>query len=104
MPVGRFEKYLQVSENYEDDMSALIGAFNINAADALMCKSTVSVNWQGKHYEGDFNQCKGMPVSVKDADIWTYDLSKMEGRTVAVGDHCYGCTAGAGSSCRGSIA
>lgn len=105
MPIGRYLAYLKRTENYEEYMTALVNAFNSATLDSVMCKSTLSVGWDGKLYDCDFNQMLGMTVNHGAPEhIEMFDLNRLANRRVVTGNHCYGCTAGAGSSCRGEIA
>jgi radical SAM/Cys-rich protein len=104
MPIGRYLAYLQRTDNYEEYMAALVNAFNPATLDSVMCKSTLSVGWDGKLYDCDFNQMLGMTVNHGAPEhIAAFDLPTLANRRVVTGNHCYGCTAGAGSSCRGEI-
>ncbi len=103
-PVGRYLEYLIRSENYEDYMIELISAFNLSAVDSVMCRMTLSVGWDGKLYDCDFNQMLAMPVdhgAPAHIDIFDFDQLKM--RQIVIANHCYACTAGAGSSCQGAL-
>jgi radical SAM/Cys-rich protein len=105
MPVGRYLDYLKDSDNYDDYMKALIKSFNKASLSALMCRSTVSVGWDGRLYDCDFNQMLGLPIDHGAPDrIEDFELDRLKSRQIVVGNHCYGCTAGAGSSCQGQIA
>ncbi|HTY22060.1 MAG TPA: arsenosugar biosynthesis radical SAM (seleno)protein ArsS [Desulfomonilaceae bacterium] len=105
MPIGRYLEYLQRTDNYEDYMKALANAFNPAALKGVMCKSTLSVGPDGTLFDCDFNQVLRLPVNHGAPDhISGFDLDKLAGRRIVVGDHCYGCTAGAGSSCQGETA
>lgn len=105
MPISRYLDYLIQSDNYTKYMTKLVKSYNPIAADNVMCKFTLSVSWDGYLYDCDFNQMlemkvnHGAPTHIKD-----FDLEKLEGRKIMTGQHCYGCTAGAGSSCGGEIA
>ena len=105
MPISRFLDYLIASGNYEDYMEKLINSFNPGAAKNVMCKFTLSVGWDGQLYDCDFNQMlelnlnHGAPKHIKD-----FNISLLENRRIITGQHCYGCTAGAGSSCGGATA
>jgi radical SAM/Cys-rich protein len=104
MPISRYLDYLLVSGNYERYMEKLIDAFNPAAAQMVMCRNTVSVSWDGYLYDCDFNQMLGLHVSCKDAQhLSGFDANAMAARSIVVNQHCYGCTAGAGSSCGGSV-
>lgn len=106
MPIKRFLFDLKRSGKYEGYMSLLEGHFNPEAVAGLMCRSYVSISWDGKLYDCDFNQMLAMPIAKTEfPTLW--DLSSfadLDAGPIAVGNHCYGCTAGAGSSCGGSLA
>jgi radical SAM/Cys-rich protein len=105
MPVGRYRSYLEKSGNDADYMTALVDAFNPAALGSLMCRTTLSVAWDGRLHDCDFNQMLGLAVDHGAPDhIARFDLDRLSCRRVVTGNHCYGCTAGAGSSCRGEIA
>lgn len=105
MPISRFLDYLIETNNYESYMSKLVNAFNPSAALNVMCRNTLSVGWDGYLYDCDFNQMleltvdHGAPDHIKD-----FDLNKIKFRRIVTGKHCFGCTAGAGSSCGGATA
>ncbi|MBD0830771.1 arsenosugar biosynthesis radical SAM (seleno)protein ArsS [Aestuariibaculum sediminum] len=103
LPISRFLDYLIASENYEDYMYALVEAFNPNAVKNVMCTNTLSVSWNGYLYDCDFNQMLELPVNSKVKHISDYNENLLEGRDIVISQHCYGCTAGAGSSCQGSV-
>ena len=104
IPISRFLDFLLESGNYNDYMEKLVNAFNPAAVAGVMCRNTVSVDWQGNLYDCDFNQMLGLTVSpsVK-GHISAFDRSEMEARNIVVGQHCFACTAGAGSSCQGTM-
>jgi radical SAM/Cys-rich protein len=104
LPISRFLDYLIASENYEDYMYALVEAYNPSAVKSVMCTNTLSVSWDGYLYDCDFNQMLKLPVNSKSKHISEYNESLLEGRDIVISQHCYGCTAGAGSSCQGSVA
>jgi len=104
LPISRFLDYLVASGNYEDYMYALVDAYNPVAVAGVMCTNTLSVSWDGYLYDCDFNQMLGLKVASKARHIKDYDTSLLEGRKVVISQHCYGCTAGAGSSCQGAVA
>ncbi len=104
LPVSRFLDYLIASENYEDYMYALVEAFNPNAVSNVMCTNTLSVSWNGYLYDCDFNQMLELPVNSEVKHISEYNEKLLEGRDIVISQHCYGCTAGAGSSCQGTVA
>ncbi len=104
MPIGRFSKYLEKTNNYEPYMNRLIDAYNPQAAIGVMCRYTLSVGWDGNLYDCNFNQrldinCNhGAPDHIKN-----FNFDKLKTRQIVTGLHCYGCTAGAGSSCGGTV-
>jgi radical SAM/Cys-rich protein len=103
MPISRFLEYLQRSGNYERYMQKLIAAYNPLAAAGVMCRSLLSVGWDGTLYDCDFNQMLALPVDHgAAAHIGRFDLESLTSRQVVTGQHCFGCTAGAGSSCGGA--
>jgi len=102
LPISRFLEYLVVSENYEDYMDTLVSAFNPAAVDGVMCKNTLSVGWDGTLYDCDFNQMLKMDLTTNSKSIGKFSLAEWEQREIAISQHCYGCTAGAGSSCQGT--
>ena len=105
MPIGRYLGYLLKTENYEEYMETLARAFNPAALANVMCKTTVSVGWDGTLYDCDFNQMLRIPVNHGAPDtIREFDQDVLRNRQIMVGNHCYGCTAGAGSSCQGEVA
>ncbi len=105
IPISRFLDYLVASDNYEEYMEKLVMAFNPAAVDGVMCRNTISVDWDGYMYDCDFNQMLDMKVADKRTQhIDDFDLKNLEARTILVNQHCYGCTAGAGSSCQGTVA
>jgi radical SAM/Cys-rich protein len=107
LPVGRFASYLRHNNKLDEYMELLISAFNPATIDGLMCRNTISVGWRGEVYDCDFNQQLGMQWSGVDGNeplfLWDIDPDSLEDREIMTGDHCFGCTAGAGSSCGGAI-
>jgi radical SAM/Cys-rich protein len=104
-PVGRYLEYLIRTDNYEDYMTTLISAFNQAALENVMCRTTLSVGWDGRLYDCDFNQMLALSVNHgAPSHIDIFDLERLKARQVVVANHCYACTAGAGSSCQGAIA
>ena len=104
LPVSRFLDYLIQSGNYEDYMEKLINSFNPSAAFNVMCRNTLSVGWDGYLYDCDFNQMLDLPVACDAIHIRDFNFDKLQNRKIVTNKHCFGCTAGAGSSCGGSIA
>jgi radical SAM/Cys-rich protein len=107
MPVNRFKLHLQKSGQYDSYMDKLAGAFNPGAAQGVMCRSIISVGYDGRLYDCDFNQMLEMQVAGpqgQGATIFDFDADALLARTIRFGAHCLGCTAGAGSSCGGATA
>lgn len=104
LPISRFLDYLIASENYEDYMYALVEAYNPMAVENVMCTNTLSVSWDGYLYDCDFNQMLNLKVASKVQHISAYNESLLQNRKIIINQHCYGCTAGAGSSCQGTVA
>jgi radical SAM/Cys-rich protein len=103
MPISRFLDYLLNSGNYETYMQELVDSFNPTAIDSLMCRNMLSVGWDGYLYDCDFNQMLDLKTNNIE-HIKDFDKSKLADRLIKLDQHCYGCTAGAGSSCGGEIA
>ena len=103
LPISRFLEYLIASENYEDYMTALVEAFNPAALQNVMCTNTISVSWDGWLYDCDFNQMLGLKVASKGQHLKDFEPQMLQKREIRTSQHCYGCTAGAGSSCQGSV-
>lgn len=102
MPISRFLEYLQRTENYEAYMERLVQAFNPAAAQGVMCRTMISVGWDGRLYDCDFNQM--LEAGLNGArHIAGIRLDSLAQREIVTGRHCFGCTAGAGSSCGGSL-
>lgn len=104
MPISRFLDDLLLSNRYDEYMTLLVNSFNRDSVSSLMCRSTISIDWQGNLYDCDFNQMLEMPLlELLPRHIRDVRISDLENRSIAVGRHCFGCTAGAGSSCTGSL-
>lgn len=103
LPISRFLDYLIASENYEDYMYNLVSAYNPAAVKNVMCRNTLSVSWDGWLYDCDFNQMLEMKVDSKIQHISNYNEAELQNREICVSQHCFGCTAGAGSSCQGNV-
>ncbi|MFA5101301.1 MAG: arsenosugar biosynthesis radical SAM (seleno)protein ArsS [Candidatus Omnitrophota bacterium] len=105
MPIGRYLDYLQRTDNYEDYMTALVNAFNPATLADVMCRTTLSVAWDGRLYDCDFNLVLGMTVNHgAPENIADFDFHQLASRQIVTGNHCYACTAGTGSSCTGTLA
>ena len=92
-----------MSDNYEDYMYSLVEAFNPGTLSGVMCTNTLSVSWDGWLYDCDFNQMLELKVKSKVKHIRDYNSKELADREIVVSQHCYGCTAGAGSSCQGTM-
>ena len=103
LPVSRFLDYLIASDNYEDYMYSLVDAYNPSAVKHVMCTHTISVSWDGYLYDCDFNQMLKLKVASSVKHISEYNEEVLNNRTIIISQHCYGCTAGAGSSCQGTV-
>ena len=104
LPISRFLDYLIASENYEDYMYALVEAYNPEAVKNIMCTNTLSVSWDGWLFDCDFNQMLNLKVASKVNHISAYNEKLIQNRNIIINQHCYGCTAGDGSSCQGVVA
>lgn len=105
LPISRFLEYLVAAGRFQDYMGTLVNAYNPAAASGVMCRNTLSVDHKGYLYDCDFNQMLDLPIDGKAPQhISEYAEADLSDRIIRTGAHCYGCTAGAGSSCQGSIA
>jgi len=104
LPISRFLEFLIKEEKYEEYMDKLISSFNPIAVEGVMCRNTISVGWDGKLFDCDFNQMLELGVSSNSQHISNFNVEQLLNRNITLGQHCYGCTAGAGSSCQGSLA
>jgi len=105
-PLGRFKHYLESCGRTEDYFRLLVDNFNPDAAENIMCRTLISVDWRGALYNCDFNQASDLPLRAQDGKLMTIDTITnllAEGCEIVMGDHCYCCTAGAGSSCTGTL-
>jgi radical SAM/Cys-rich protein len=103
MPISRFLQHLDEKHQADAYLERLVRAFNPAAAAGVMCRNTVSVGWDGTLYDCDFNQMLDLPVASASRNILDFDPAALAAREIALGPHCFGCTAGAGSSCGGAI-
>ena len=104
MPISRFLEFLMESGNYDGYMERLAAAFNPAAAAGVMCRYTLSIGWDGTLYDCDFNQMLELPVSQGTPQhIRDFDPVQLHHRRIVTRNHCYGCTAGCGSSCGGAV-
>jgi radical SAM/Cys-rich protein len=105
LPISRFLDFLLVSGNLEEYMERLVTSFNPRAAEGVMCRNTISVGWDGTLYDCDFNQMLEMETHEEaPGHVKNFDKRRLENRQIMTNQHCYGCTAGAGSSCGGQTA
>jgi len=104
LPISRFLDYLLTSGNYEMYMEKLVNAYNPVAAARVMCRNTISVGCDGFLYDCDFNQMLELKVNCNSTHITNFNMHYLNKRNIVIGQHCYGCTAGAGSSCGGAVA
>ena len=103
MPISRFLEFLQRTDNLETYMEKLVNAFNPSAVSGVMCRNTLSVGWDGRLYDCDFNQMLDLGlVEGEPETIFEATFERLAERTIQIGQHCYGCTACAGSSCGGA--
>jgi len=104
MPISRFLHQLEREGRYQDYLDLLVEAFNPEAARRVMCRHLISVGWDGQLYDCDFNQMLELPLGGRFRTLWDIDTLETTGSPpIAFGTHCYGCTAGVGSSCGGSL-
>jgi radical SAM/Cys-rich protein len=104
LPINRFLHFLEKSGRLAEYQRLLVDSFNPATVEGLMCRHLVSVDWQGRVFDCDFNQMIDLPMGGRRRHLWDVDPGVLDGDGIAVGDHCYGCTAGAGSSCGGALA
>jgi len=104
LPIARFGNYLKLNGEWQEYSALLERAFNVSTVENLMCRDTISVGWRGEVYDCDFNQMlnlqwrNGTPKF-----LWDIEWNEIAGRAIETRDHCFGCTAGAGSSCGGAL-
>ena len=104
LPISRFLHELLRDGRYEDYMNMLVEAFNPAAAQGVMCRNLISVSWDGRFHDCDFNQMLELGLGARRIGLWDVaHLDELGVMPIAFGDHCYGCTAGAGSSCGGAL-
>ena len=106
MPINRYEKYLNIIGKLKEYNQLLKDNHNSRNLNSVMCKSTLSVDWKGYLYDCDFNQQLGMRRNgyIKHLDDLLIPFVSLKDNPISTGDHCFGCTAGAGSSCGGELA
>ena len=104
MPISRFLDDLVREGRHDEYMEKLVAAYNPAAASGVMCRTTLSVGWDGRLFDCDFNQMLDLGLAPElPRHIRDFDMSKLAGRRIVTGQHCYGCTAGSGSGCQGAI-
>lgn len=108
MPISRFASYLRRNGQLEEYMNLLRENFNPSTIAGLMCRDTINVSWEGDVYDCDFNQMMKLPLpDPRDGSptmkVWEIDLDRFQDQPIRTGNHCFGCTAGSGSSCGGSL-
>ncbi|MBI2608698.1 MAG: arsenosugar biosynthesis radical SAM protein ArsS [Deltaproteobacteria bacterium] len=103
MPIKRFYEDLRRKGELETYMKLLESNFNSQAAEMIMCRNLISIGWDGKIYDCDFNQMLDIPLGGQDKTIWNIESFDDISDSIAFDNHCYGCTAGAGSSCSGAL-
>jgi radical SAM/Cys-rich protein len=105
-PLGRFKSYLESCGRTEDYFKLLVDNFNPDTVKNIMCRTLINVDWQGILYNCDFNQASGLPMRNRHGALITIDTIEEvleRGHEIVMGEHCYSCTAGAGSSCTGVL-
>jgi radical SAM/Cys-rich protein len=105
LPIARFASWLRNNNKLEEYMQLLMDNFNVGTVEGLMCRNTINVSWRGEVFDCDFNQMLNMRWRDRDQplSLWDIDPAKVENREIMTGSHCFGCTAGAGSSCGGAL-
>ena len=112
IPIARYSSYLKRNKMLDQYMQLLIDNFNPKSVDGLMCRNTINVGWEGEVYDCDFNQQlklqladKGEKADVADLKLhaWDINLERFKDLPIKTGSHCFGCTAGSGSSCGGAV-
>jgi radical SAM/Cys-rich protein len=104
LPIARFASWLRHNGKYEAYLELLITSFNPATVEGLMCRNTINVSWTGEVHDCDFNQMLKLPLGGEQRTyLWDLDPVNLERRSIATGSHCFGCTAGAGSSCGGAL-
>jgi radical SAM/Cys-rich protein len=103
-PIARFAEDLRRQEKWDEYIELLVRSFNPATVEGLMCRNTLSVDYEGRLYDCDFNQMLGMKLrNGRDLFLWDVTPDTLTGRAIATGDHCLACTAGCGSSCTGAL-
>jgi hypothetical protein len=106
MPITRYATHLKLRGEYDRYQELLEKSFNSATLDQVMCRNLISIGWEGKIYDCDFNQMLDLPITDDGGntlDISSVSVDQLFNRSIRVGDHCYACTAGSGSSCGGAL-
>jgi radical SAM/Cys-rich protein len=107
MPISRFASYLKRNGELQEYMNLLRQSFNPATVEGLMCRNTINISWEGDVYDCDFNQMMNLPVYDPNGGsrlkVWDLNLDHFLQQPIRTGNHCFGCTAGSGSSCGGSL-
>ena len=104
MPITRYEQYLKAKKTYNEYIELLAKSYNPDTLDGVMCRDTLSVGWDGRLYDCDFNLAIGMGVrNGRELTIFNVTPQDLDDLEIQTGNHCFGCTAGAGSSCQGAL-
>ena len=103
LPINRFAHFLKRTGQYNSYLELLERSFNPDTVSALMCRHLLSVDWLGRIYDCDFNQMLDLPLGGERRYLWEIDVATLADRGITTGEHCFGCTAGSGSSCRGAL-
>ena len=104
IPINRFAHSLERDGKLEEYQNLLVQNFNQETLDGLMCRHLINIDWMGRVYDCDFNQMLGMYLNQQEAYLWDINPNTVQDRKVITDRHCFGCTAGSGSSCGGSLA
>jgi len=104
MPIKRYKHFLELNNKIEEYMHLLSDNFNPEAAKSVMCNELISIGWDGQIYDCDFNQMLEIPLNWKPRNLWDITEFQNVEHNIAIDNHCFGCTAGAGSSCGGALA
>ena len=106
MPITRYATYLKLRGEYDRYLELLANNFNGATLDQVMCRNLISIGWGGSVYDCDFNQMLDLPIrdqAGKPLNIRSLSIEQVRNHPIIIGDHCYACTAGAGSSCGGAL-
>jgi radical SAM/Cys-rich protein len=106
MPITRYATHLKLRGEYDSYMNLLESSFNPSTLEQVMCRNLISVGWEGLIYDCDFNQMLNLPIrdrAGKPLHISSLSIEQVRNHAITIGDHCYACTAGAGSSCGGTL-